>query len=159
MADLTTQLSLGSRGHWGKFNWVQSSTSYTASCLGKSVAVDFGPVLFQRFLSAAKRNKSPNHRGWTQHCNPAAPYACISIHGKTINKPTDPKNTANQELSSWSPVAGCHDDSQPISSLRGTDFLEEPAFAVGPEVSEWAHWLICSVKQPLVEIGDINWPA
>lgn len=43
--DLTTQLSLGTRGHQRIFNWVQSSTSYTASCARESVAVDFASPL------------------------------------------------------------------------------------------------------------------
>lgn len=38
--DLTTQLSLGTRGHPRIFNGVQSSTSYTALRLHESVAVD-----------------------------------------------------------------------------------------------------------------------
>lgn len=126
-ADLTTQLFLGTRGHRRIFNWVQSSTSYTDSCLRESVAVDLWgltpkTLVFEGSeLLLTKMNLLICYKcicrasDWLNYS-----AVCNSIFEKLIHA----KMQTNQ-LVLLSLVAGCHDKSQPI--LPQEDWLSPAA--------------------------------
>lgn len=147
-ADLTTQLSLCTRGHQRIFNWVQSCTSYNVSCLRECGHAGFDPLNsgLSWFRITANKHKSPNLLQMHMQSQPLIrlPYH-LQLHFwkadacKNANKLTDPRNPASPDSFPWSLVAGCHDQSQLISCLRRTGFLQQQVSIAKPEVSHWAN--------------------